>query len=115
VGAGGVVSFQVPRRERITLGGVRVSPYLNIAIPIAFEPLGGDRAAAVPDFGMIASEIPALTRTMRGLGWNIGCLYNQETAEHPQLYFSHQFRVGRADTLAAEIRRGLGHLNVALR
>ncbi len=26
-------------------------------------------------------------QVMRQQGWDIGCLYNQETDEHPQLYF----------------------------
>lgn len=49
--------------------------------------------------------------TMRGMGWDIGCLYNQETNEHPQLYFSHQFKTGDPYALAAEIRKGLDKTN----
>ena len=41
------------------------------------------------------------------LGWFQGCLYNQETAEHPQLFFDHMLKVGDAYTLAREIRQGL--------
>jgi hypothetical protein len=44
---------------------------------------------------------------MRHRGWFQGCLYNQETDEHPQLYFDHMLKVGNAYALAAEIRRGL--------
>ncbi len=50
-------------------------------------------------------------RVMRRQGWIIGCLYNQETDEHPQLYFSHQVKVGDAIELAHEIRRGLDQTN----
>ena len=114
VGAKGVVSLQVPRAEPIVLGGMRVNPYLNISLPIAFEPLGGGRAAAVPDFGMIPSEIQRLVGHMRGLDWDIGCLYNQETDEDPQLFFSHQFKEGDPLQLAREIRSGLELLNVRL-
>jgi hypothetical protein len=34
-------------------------------------------------------------------------LYNQETDEHPQLYFDHLLKVGNAYDLARELRRGL--------
>ncbi len=112
VGADGVVSFQVPRAEPIMLGGVRISPYLNVSMPIAFQPLHGGQAAAVPDFGMVASEIQHLVGRMRSRQWDIGCLYNQETDEHPQLFFSHQFKVGDPIDLAHEIRSGLDLLNV---
>lgn len=114
VGADGVVSFNVPRAETITLGGIRVNPYLNIAAPIAFQPYpgaGGTKAAAVADFAMTASEVNNVMKVMRAQGWDIGCLYNQETDEHPQLYFSHQFKTGEARQLAREIRAGLEQTN----
>ena len=44
---------------------------------------------------------------MRGAGWQVHCLYNQETAESPQLYFSHMLKTGDVYELAAEIRKGL--------
>ncbi len=111
VGADGVVSFDVPRRESITLGGTRISPDLNVATTVAFEPLGS-KTAVVVDYGMTAAEIQRVTTVMRSLGWQVGCLYNQETAEFPQLYFAHQFKSGDAYRLAGEIRRGLDLMNV---
>ncbi len=114
VGASGVVGFEIPRRNPITLGGVRISPFLNIYTPVDFQPLGGDQAVVVPDFGQEAHEVDRLAATMRAQGWEINCLYNQETDEQPQLYFSHDFKVGNAYQLAAEVRRGLDQLNVVL-
>jgi hypothetical protein len=43
--------------------------------------------------------------------WDIGCLYNQETDEHPQLYFSHQFKVGDSVHLAHQIPTALNMTN----
>ncbi len=51
---------------------------------------------------------------MQTQGWQIDCLYNQETAEDPQLFFSHDYKVGDAYELAREVRRGLETLNVVL-
>jgi hypothetical protein len=113
VGADGVVTFDIPRRESLRLGGTHINPFLNVATTVAFEPLASTTAVVV-DFGMIASEIQPLTKLMRSLGWQVGCLYNQETDEYPQLYFSHQFKSGDPYRLAAEIRRGLDRLNVKL-
>ena len=107
IGAGGVVAMNVPRRNQTQLGGIRVNPYLNIAQPVSFEPLGGGMAAAVVDYGMVSDEIQGVMRLMRGKGWDIGCLYNQETDEFPQLFFSHQFKKGDPLELAREIRAGL--------
>ncbi len=96
------------------LGGMKINPYLNVSAPIVFEPLPGGRAAAVPDFGMIPSEIQRLVARMRSRNWDVGCLYNQETDEQPQLFFSHQFKVGDPIELAHEIRDGFNLLNVRL-
>lgn len=113
IGSDGVVTYYVPRKEDIELGDVEISPYLNVATQIVFEPLnGGSSAAAAPDFGMIASEIQTVIGIMRHQGWDIGCLYNQETDEEPQLYFSHNFKTGDPIQLAREIRNGLNHMNV---
>jgi Domain of Unknown Function (DUF1259) len=114
VGDEGVVSIDVPRSDHIRLDGVRINPFLNIQTSVEFEPLGGDRAVAVPDFGMIAEEINPVAEVMRAQGWEIDCLYNQETDEQPQLYFSHMFKVGNAYTLAHEVRRGLERMKVVL-
>ncbi len=113
IGANGVVSFDVPRDDSITLGGVRINPYLNVATSVAFEPYGGGRnAAAVPDYGMISSEIQRVVGLQRSRGWDIGCLYNQETDEQPQLFFSHQFKTGDSLGLAREIRAALNLMDM---
>lgn len=109
VGSSGVVTVNVPRTDTIRLAGHVISPFLNIPTGITFQPVGqgGASALVVPDFALVASEIVSVLRRMRDLGWIIGCLYNQETDEQPQLYLSHQWKVGDPYTLAAEVRRGL--------
>jgi hypothetical protein len=72
---------------------------------------GGKRTAVAPDFALIASEINPLVLKMREQGFTIHCLYNHETAESPQLYFSHQLAVGDAYDLARKIRNALEHTN----
>lgn len=113
VEADGVVSFDLPQREPIMLGGVHISPFLNVFTSVAFEPLH-DRTVVVADFGLLAGQINPQARTMRRQGWQLDCLYNQETDEQPQLYFSHQFKVGNAYRLAREVRRGLEQTSVVL-
>lgn len=109
----GVVTVFVARRDRIHIDGVRVKPEANVATNVAFQPLnaGGSQAAVAPDFGMRATEVNHVVRAMRKQGWDIGCLYNQETDERPQLFFSHQFKTGDPYELAQEVRRGLRHMN----
>jgi hypothetical protein len=109
VGAEGVVTVTIDRTNRIMIDGVHASPEANISSTVEFKPLSssGSRAAVGPDFSLESSEVMPVVTLMRRQGWFQGCLYNQETAEHPQLYFDHMLKVGNAYDLAHEIRRGL--------
>jgi hypothetical protein len=111
VGANGVITITTTRRHTVKIGNVQVEPDVNISTNVEFLPLDpkGTRAAVAPDFSMTAAEIGPVMRTMRGHGWEVGCLYNQETAESPQLYFAHMFAVGDPYTLARQVRQGLNH------
>ena len=108
----GVVIVSIPRKETIMLGGVPLKSDMGVSHTVAFEPLdGGKKTAVAPDFALIASEINPLLQMMREQGFTVHCLYNQETAESPQLYFSHQLAVGDAYDLARKIRKGLERTN----
>jgi Domain of Unknown Function (DUF1259) len=109
VGDEGVVTVSISRTDMIVIDGIRVSPEANISTEVQFKPLSssGSSAAAGPDFSLTSSEVQPVISLMRRQGWFVGCLYNQETNEYPQLYFSHMLKTGDAYTLAQEIRRGL--------
>jgi Domain of Unknown Function (DUF1259) len=113
VGSDGVVTVLVARRNPVYIDGIKVKPANNIATNIVFESLNssGSSTAVAPDFGMTWNEVDPVMRVMRGQGWDIGCLYNQETNESPQLFFSHQFKTGDPYALARECRRGLDQTN----
>jgi hypothetical protein len=109
IGEDGVVTVSISRTDRILIGDVQVSPEANISTNVEFLPLDAKatKAAAAPDFSMTASEVEPVCRHMRAAGFEIGCLYNQETDEHPQLYFAHMIAVGDPQQLAVAIRKGL--------
>jgi hypothetical protein len=109
VGDDGVVTVLVAPPASITIDGVHVEPPTNISTNVAFEPLNssGTQAAVAPDFALLGSEVNPVMQVMRAANWDIGCLYNQETEEQPQLFFSHQIKTGDPYALAREVRRGL--------
>jgi hypothetical protein len=108
VGEEGVVTVDISRKHPVAIAGVEVNPDANISTGVQFKPHGkGQDAAGAPDFAMTSSEVMPVVRRMRGFGWQVDCLYNQETAESPQLYFSHMLKTGDVYELAAEIRKGL--------
>lgn len=114
VGDDGTVAVLIPRRNQMMLGGHRVSPFLHVAANCRFEPLdnNGHVAAVAPDFSMATPAIMQVMEVMRRQGWAVHCLYNQETGEHPQLFYSHQLKVGNPYQLAQEVRRGLNQMDV---
>jgi hypothetical protein len=107
----GVVVVSISRKEQIILDGVHIKPELGVQHTVNFEPLGDSTTAVAPDFALIAAEINPVMSIMRKQGFAVHCLYNQETAESPQLYFSHQLAVGDAYQLARAIRQGLARTN----
>jgi len=58
---------------------------------------------------MRSDEIQTVRRRMRDAGFEIGCLSNQETGEHPQLFFAHTLAVGDLQQLAVQMRKALDH------
>jgi hypothetical protein len=107
----GVVVVSISRKDNIILDGVQVKPEMGVQHTVNFEPLGDSRTAVAPDFALVAAEINPVMTVMRKHGFAVHCLYNQETAESPQLYFSHQLAVGDAYALAQAIRQGLEKTN----
>jgi hypothetical protein len=112
IGDEGVVTVTIHRTDEVILAGIHVNPEAGISTTVEFRPTGGSNADVVPDFSMIADEInPVVNLMLNGFGWYQGCLYNQETDEHPQLYFDHMVDTGNAYQLAQEIRDGLDLTN----
>jgi uncharacterized protein DUF1259 len=109
VGDEGVVSVEVSRKGRIVIDDVVASPEANISTMVEIKPLdaSGSTAAVAPDFSMSGPEVQRVVARMRGFGFHVGCLYNQETEEHPQLFFAHMVQVGDPYALARQVRQGL--------
>jgi hypothetical protein len=112
VGEEGVVTVNVSRPP-VHIQGVVVEPGANIETTVMIKPLNasGSMAAVAPDFSLQGKQVQPVTQLMNRNGWFIGCLYNQETQEHPQLFFSHMIKVGDPYALAIEVRAGLNLTN----
>ncbi len=109
VGEEGVVTVDISRKHPLAIAGVEVNPDANISTGVQFKPHGPGKngAAGGPDFALVSSEVNPVVGAMRASGWQVDCLYNQETVESPQLYFSHMLKTGDVYELAAEVRKGL--------
>jgi hypothetical protein len=115
VGDEGVVTAWIYRKNLEVIDGIPVNPQANISTNVEFKPLDNNGTAdVVPDFSMTSPEVVPVDKLMLNkLGWYQGCLYNQETNEYPQLFFSHMLKTGDAYELAGEVRRGLDQTDSA--
>ncbi len=104
----GEIVFQRVGTSGAMLNGdfIFLADEINPASNISMQPLDAGLAAA-PDFAMKSNVIRPVITTMRGHSWAAHCLYNQETAKSPQLYFAHMMKTGDPIALAREIRDGL--------
>ena len=113
VGGEGVVTVSIPRAETIFVAGVALKPEMGVEVTVAFEPLDDNGfAACAPDYALIASEVNPALKEARRQGFEVHCLYNQETAEEPQLFFSHNIAKGNAIDLARRVSRVLDKMHL---
>ena len=101
---GGVYQISVPRREKITDGGMEVPPPMGVATAINFQPTGGGKAAITGDFVLRAGEVNNVIRALRDSGIEVTALHTHMLTEQPKLFFMHFW----ANDDAAKLARGLG-------
>ena len=122
----GVLSIEIDRNDirDVHLRGVPILPSFEINGTLNFQSIGNGQVAMNSDLCVKENEIdPFIDQLLEhGIAFqaehqhfydfdprDIGCLYNQETMEFPQLFFSHEFKVGNSLELAKEMRKGLDH------
>ena len=104
---GGILSFSVPRGEKITDAGVEIPPSMGVATGINFQPVGKDRAAITGDFVLVASEVNPVIKALRENGISITALHSHMLTEEPRLFFMHFWAVGDSVKLAHGLRAAL--------
>ena len=113
----GVVVVMRPHRnpETFVEDGAQLKPQANVLHKIDFEPLNnsGSQANCGADFIMVSGQVnPALDAAQKN-GFQIHCLYNQQTDIDPQPYFSHTLQAGDPVELAHRVRDVLDAIDAA--
>jgi len=109
---GGVLSFSIPRAEKIT-GGVAhtdLGPRMGVATAINFQPEGSG-AAIAGDFVLLAAEVQPVVRALRDHGIEVTAIHNHMFDEQPRLVFLHFWGRADADRLARGLRAALDLTN----
>jgi hypothetical protein len=106
---GGVYQFNVPRRDPITEGDMKLSPVgpMGVAIGINFQPTGGGKAAITGDFVLTNDEVNPVIMALRTHGIEVTALHSHMLDEQPRLFFMHFWANDDAIKLAKGIRAAL--------
>jgi hypothetical protein len=106
---GGVYAFGIPRKDKITEGGMTLTPPgpLGLATGVAFQPTGNAKAAITGDFVLLDEEVNPVLKTLRQNGIEVTALHSHMLGEQPRLYFMHFWANDDAIKLAKGIRAAL--------
>jgi hypothetical protein len=106
---GGVLQFNVPRRDPITMDGMPMAPVgpMGVAEAINFQPTGNGKAAITGDFVLTDTEVNPVLKTLRANGIDVTALHSHMLMENPRLFFMHFWAVDDAIKLAKGLRAAL--------
>jgi hypothetical protein len=106
---GGVLQFNVPRRDAVTMEGMQMAPVgpMGVAEAINFQPTGNGKAAITGDFVLIDTEVNPVLKTLRANGIDVTALHSHMLMENPRLFFMHFWANDDAIKLAKGLRAAL--------
>lgn len=106
---GGVLQFNVPRRDPVTMEGMPMAPVgpMGVAEAINFQPTGDGRAAITGDFVLTDTEVNPVLKTLRANGIDVTALHSHMLMENPRLFFMHFWANDDAIKLAKGLRAAL--------
>jgi hypothetical protein len=104
---GGVYRVALPRSDlHVTLDGVALRPGFALGGYAVFkaEPQG---TLVLGDIPVLESEVGPFEQTLQNGGFQVTALHNHLLRETPHVLFLHYMKVGRANDLAAGLKRAL--------
>ncbi|MEO6840348.1 MAG: DUF1259 domain-containing protein [Bradyrhizobium sp.] len=106
---GGVLQFNVPRRDAVTMEGMQMAPVgpIGVAEAINFQPTGHGKAAITGDFVLTDTEVNPVLKTLRANGIDVTALHSHMLMENPRLFFMHFWANDDAIKLAKGLRAAL--------
>jgi hypothetical protein len=106
---GGVLQFNLPRRDAVIMEGMRMAPVgpMGVAEAINFQPTGSGKAAITGDFVLTDTEVNPVLKTLRSNGIDVTALHSHMLIENPRLFFMHFWANDDAIKLAKGVRAAL--------
>jgi len=113
--AGGGVVMNVPRREAITMNGMRIPASMGTSSTLLFQPLGKARVAVTGDLVLLASEVNPVIRVLAQHGIEVTTIHSHMLTESPRLFFFHYWAADEQAKITRGLRAALDIMNSASR
>jgi hypothetical protein len=107
----GVYTFEMPRAEKITEGGMEIPLTMETGSIIKFQPLGNGKAAIAGDLMLRGDEVNPVIRALNENGIMATALHTHMLAEEPRLFLLHFWATGDGPGLAKGLRAALDQTN----
>jgi hypothetical protein len=111
--AGGVLSFGVPRADKVTVRGMPLTPGMGVTNALNVQDAGGGQVATTGDFVLIASEVDATVAALRAHGFEVTAMHQHMIGDEPTLYYVHFWRVGSPADVGNGLKDALSHVHTA--
>jgi hypothetical protein len=108
---GGVYNFMIPRADNVTMGGMTLSPYMDVSTGVSFQPLGDGNALAMGELVLEASEVERVIASLSAGGYEVDAIHSHMLTEQPRLFYLHTWAAGNAEDLARIMRNTLDQTN----
>jgi len=109
--SGGVLHFNVPRKEKLTEEGMDTPPSMGAGTSINFQPTGDGRAAIAGDFAMTWKEVGPVMEILQDNGVQAVALHSHALNDVPRLFYMHFWANDDAVKLAKTLRSALDKTN----
>jgi hypothetical protein len=107
---GEIISFSIPRKEKVMADGDFVQPFLGVATAINIQFVGG-KAAATGDFVLLANEVNPVIKALTEHGIAVTALHNHMMNENPRLFFMHFWGYDAPEKLAKGLKAAINKIH----
>lgn len=107
---GPILSFGIPRKEKITEDGMELPSGFGISTGIAFQK-SGNKTAITGDFVLMADEVNPVAKALIQHGITVTAIHNHMLTDNPRLFMMHFWAVDDPEALARGLKAALDKTN----
>jgi hypothetical protein len=108
---GNILTYGLPRAEKLMDSGMEVPPFMGTANGVNFQ-MSGNEAAIAGDFVLIADEVNPVVKALTENGIVVTAIHNHMLYDDPRLFMLHFWAVNNPEKLAKGIKAALDKINL---